>query len=89
LQTPVSQVQSPYPTHSARDIFDIFGELKVVKCSNSFPGEETSIRLRSIAESGNRTLFVETRRKINDVLDEAELKLYATKPNVHQPNLDL
>jgi hypothetical protein len=64
LQTPISQVQSPYPSSHLRDVYEIFGE-------------ETAIRLRTIAESGNKTLFVHARRKINEVLENVELEMYA------------
>ncbi|KAI6190260.1 MADF DNA bdg domain containing protein [Aphelenchoides bicaudatus] len=67
LQTPMlSQVQSPYPSMHSRDVFEIFGE-------------ETAVRLRAIAESGNRTLFIHARRKINEVLDQVELELYSKR----------
>lgn len=49
-------------------------------------GEETAVRLRNIAESSNRTLFVHARRKINEILDSIELEIYAKQ---HPANNEL
>lgn len=38
-------------------------------------GEEVALRLRTIDSSGNKTLFLKTRRDINHILDQAEMEM--------------